>query len=513
MNGHRILFVLMISVTTFFSGCTPPLYKKIERNISDTQAELSNGHTLYDTPKLPLQTITPNNITLTSGQSYPQWLNKHVSVRGVNMPFELFVNRIIGKAGGIANYENDINRSFPITLNYSGTMKGALDALAAKTNYAYEFNGNTIIWSSFVIKTFDISFMPGASQYLLGRSTANQSTTPNSSNSTNIASGFSNNNQYSSLQGSLSVWNDLKRALESMKSPEGQITVSEATTTVTIRDKPQNIRTMANYLASMDKNMSQQVALDIQVLEIELNKSFNYGVNWGLVRNFINNNYLAHIGGADSTPYSTSNAGQAFNLQGLGGSTATLGIGILGKAGLWEGSNIFINAISQQGKVSVSTQPRVITLNNQVAEIGINHQTTYLSQVTTNQTLNVGTSVTMTPGVVSSGFSLYILPKIQGNNVYLQISSTLSNLEKLDKISFGDQNNSIQLPVLAEKRFNQRSVVPTGSTLVLAGFKQLGNQANKITLFESEALGGKGGHESNVETIVLITPTVVKVNS
>lgn len=510
MNGRRIIFSLVLSLTLLVSGCTPPIYKDTERNFSNAQTELKAQHARYGEARLPVQHVTASNITLGTIHAQPGWLHKRIRVRGNNMPFEMFVNRILAKTGGIAVYENDVNRGTPISLNYSGTIKGALDSLAAKANYAYDLNDDTLLWSGFVTKTFDISFMPGASQYLLGRTTATQAT---ASANSNVATGITNSNQYSSLRGSLSIWDDLRRTLDNLKSKDGQITVSEATTTITVRDRPENVRVIGNYLASMDRNMSQQVALDVQVLEVELNKSFNYGVNWGLVRSFMSGEFLARIGGSDTSNFVSSNAGEPFNIQGLGNSSSTLGVGILGKGRLWEGTNLFINAIAQQGKVSVSTQPRVITLNNQVAEIGISRQTTYLAQVTSTQTLNVGTSVTMTPAVVSSGFSLYLLPKIQGNNVYLQISSTLSNLEKIDKITIGDQKNSIQLPVVAEKRFNQRSVVPTGSTLILAGFKQLGNEANKVSMFESDTLGGKGGSQSNRETIVLITPTVIRVNS
>ena len=181
---------------------------------------------------------------------------------------------------------------------------------------------------------------------------------------------------------------------------------------------------------------------------------------------------------------------------------------------MWGGSSTFINALAQQGKVSIDTQPRVVTLNNQVAEIGINTQTTYLASVSTTTTTNVGSTATLTPGTVTTGFSLYLLPKIQGNNVYLQISSTLASLITLKQYTgntTGSSSNSsaIYAPIVSSKRFNQRSAVPSGDTLVLAGFKQLKNEANKQSLFGSDALGGYGGNQTNVETIVLITPTIL----
>lgn len=505
MFGRQIILSILLMLPLLLASCTPPVYRETEQKYANTQGELAIAHAKYDHKVIPSHVLTARDITLGNIHLQPAWLHKQITVRGNKLPFEVFVNKILSSTSGNATYDNGVNRTVAITLNYSGSIKGALDALAAKTNYAYDLNGDTLVWSGFLTKTFDISFMPGASQYLLGRKAGGDT---NAANATaGVATGMSNSSQYSSLQGSLSVWNDLKAALESMKSKEGQVIVSEATTTITVRDRPENVRVIGNYLASMDKNMSQEVALEVQVLEVSLDKSFNYGINWNLVRNFMHGQASVSVGNIAGA----TGGAEPFNLQALGNSASTLGIGILSKvSSLWGGTQLFINAIAQQGKVSVSTQPRVITLNNQVAEIGINRQTTYLSQVTSTNTINVGNSVTLTPAVVSAGFSLYLLPKIQGNNVYLQISSTLSNLERMDK--FGTGTNQIQLPVVAEKRFNQRTVLTTGSTLILAGFKQLNNTANKVTMFESDALGGKGGSQGSTETIVLITPTIIRVN-
>ena len=73
--------------------------------------------------------------------------------------------------------------------------------------------------------------------------------------------------------------------------------------------------------------------------------------------------------------------------------------------------------------------------------------------------------------------------------------------------------SQIYAPIVDEKRFNQRTLVPSGSTLVLAGFKKMSNTANKNTILGVDSLGGYGGTQTNVETIILITPTIINLNN
>jgi type II secretory pathway component GspD/PulD (secretin) len=114
---------------------------------------------------------------------------------------------------------------------------------------------------------------------------------------------------------------------------------------------------------------------------------------------------------------------------------------------------------------------------------------------------------------VTTGFTLYLLPKVQGNNIYLQISSTLSSLVSLETFTSGSgsSQNSIKGPIVTQKRFNQRSLVPSNATLVIAGFKQLTNKANNSSLFGVDQLGGYGGSQDNIETIILITPSIINL--
>jgi hypothetical protein len=89
----------------------------------------------------------------------------------------------------------------------------------------------------------------------------------------------------------------------------------------------------------------------------------------------------------------------------------------------------------------------------------------------------------------------------------MQVNADLSLNTAL--VNFGPIGSQIQLPTIESKNFNQRSVIRSGDTLILSGFKQMVNRAGAQQLMKSQALGGKASSQSNTETVVLITPIIL----
>lgn len=508
-------------------------YQDTKQNSSDVQAQISTLRDRGYTRPSPSLSYNSSTAVLPPARwlSQPSWMNNNISMHGQNMPVSFWVNKIIGPTGAAISYQDGMNQNLTLPFDYTGTVRGALDKLADDTGYSYTVDGNNVEWSEFVTKTFDVSFMPGAAQYNMGGQTniagansnssgTNTGSTGGGTSGSTATSNQMQSGQSSSFQGNLSVWNDLQNTIKAMLSKDGQVIVSQSTTTITVRDKPENVNQIADYLASMNKDLSRQVALQVQVLQITLNKAFSYGIDWNLV-----NQSVSMQGGLTGTA-----PGQAVNTS-LGGDLTSLGaiepsqLGI----GMYNGNpKIMINALAQQGQVSTVTNPRVMTLNNQVAQIAITTQKTYLASSSVTNTMNVGTQSALTPGVVTTGFTLYVLPKIMDHDVFLQLTSELSNLDSLTQFSSttgqnansssnsssSNQNNAsfIEEPTVSSKSFNQRTMVPSGCTLVLAGYRQVANETNKYGPFGILPAGGMGAQQNTTEILVLITPVIVGDN-
>jgi len=506
MKYHKLFASFMlIMLTGFMASCSAPLYNNAAHNVTHTQDDIAHAEEVqtFEARHKRKMAQAKRHHHKHSRAVKPYYLREHVRLRGKELPFYFYVNQLMKGTGVVTAYGPEVDKNHLMSMSFSGTRSDALRALAIRSGNVYTLRDRVLRFKAYVTRTFDISFMPGTSSYLVGKKADHN----NSSSYGSFV--HSDNSQFSNLQGALSVWHDLRETLNQLKSKDGKVYVAEATTSVTVHDHPGNVKAIANYLHDLNRNLSRQVALQVQVLEISLKRGFNYGVNWDVVRKIMDIN-LGLKGGLGQNA--------AFQMLGNNISATTTGAAagfIIQGSGRWEGTNTLINALNQQGNVSTVTRPRVVTLNNQVAEIDINMQTGYLKQVSTTQTTNAGTTSALTPGTVKTGFTLFLLPKIQGNKIYLQVSSTISNLLGISTIESNPgvaniNSNQIQLPTVMEKRFNQRSLVPSGATLVLAGFKQLNNVANRSQMFGSQALGGKGATIDNTETIILITPTILK---
>lgn len=535
MIYNRII-LLFITLSVALSGCNSPVYNQAEGNVADVKQRVDEAVVRSNSSgKLP-PTLVVNDgpyvdKTPISLEKQPTWLKNRIVLRGDQLPFSFYSRNIVGGAGRniLTHYQVGLDETVKVSMNYSGTVRGALDLLAAKSGYVYSIHGNSVYWQAYVTKTFDIAFMPGSSDYMMGKAAGGSSIS-------NVASGGSGagapasvtaiiddsaSAQYSNLKGTLSIWKDLEKTVKQLLSPNGTVMVSESTTSITVRDRPTNIDLIGRFIANMNNNLSKQVLVKVQVLDITLSNTFNYGINWQAVKISLGQQF--QLNANYGTPISLSTLNPFTTTTPIGGGTPGLPtIGVNNVYGNSTGVTALINALTQQGKVSLVTEPRVVCLNNQVSVIRIVSQAGYLASVQTTNlsgSASSGASITtqVTPGTVVTGLTLYILPKIMGEKVFLQVNADLSvnnGIQTLSSTSGTTPTSTntapvIQVPNVTQKQFNQRSVIATGDTLILSGFKQVSNQANAMQLFESQAAGGKAAIEQTVETIVLITPIIL----
>lgn len=512
---------LALIITSMFvlSACNSPVYNQTEGNVADIKLKTAAARAKSDAsgkPK-PALTVKPGMYVDTSPISLvrePSWLHNNIVIRGDQLPFSYYSRTIASGAGKniLTKYQVGLDPAVNVSMSYSGSIKGALDLLASKSGYVYSIRNNKVYWQAFVTRTFDVAFMPGSSDYLMGKASGGGSTQTNTTSGTQTAS-FVNSDttesEYSNLSGKLSIWTDLETTIKQLLSPDGKVTVSQATTTVTVRDRPTNIELISQYIGNLNRNLSKQVLVRIQILEVDLQNDWNLGIDWAVVtRAFHNSKFV--INGNYGTPVSiTSLTTQQVSAQPM----PEFGTQII-DPNVIPGYTILFNALSQQGKTSIVSEPRVVCLNNQVSVVRIVESVGYVASV---QQTSVGGSSTLTaqqntvtsqvtPGTLVTGLTLYILPKIMNNNIYMQVNADISTNKGFQQ--FNGQNN-IQLPNVSEKHFNQRSMIKSGDTLILSGFRQVSNKANANQFLDSQALGGKGSSQTNKETIVLITPFIL----
>ena len=116
-----------------------------------------------------------------------------------------------------------------------------------------------------------------------------------------------------------------------------------------------------------------------------------------------------------------------------------------------------------------------VTLHNQALPIQVVQRTSYLASASQTTVADSGTTNSLTPGQLTTGFSLSATPNIlDSRRVVLNYTLSLSQLDSLQEIVVGGTDNEqrIQLPQVSTRSFQQRVSMPIGSTLVLGGFEQ-----------------------------------------
>jgi type IVB pilus formation R64 PilN family outer membrane protein len=507
--------ISMLLIGSVLSGCasntatynarrsTIAMIKQRADRMAQKQVQDVKPTKSVETKKALYVDTTPINLT-----KHPAWLDRRITLHASQMPFSFFANEVIKGSAVNVHFQNETDATAITSLSYTGTVKGALEKLAAMSGYNYRVKGNKLTWNRYVTRTFNVAFLPGGLNYTIGGKSGGSSSSGSSGGSGGQTSTLleGQSGQFSNIKSkSISLWKDIEKAVKAIISKKtGQVSVSVASATITVTDTPQNVARVAEYIATINHEMLKEVLVKVSIITVELTDQSSSGIDWTVVR--------SAFGATDGFSFSGA-WGNPLTLD----STADVAVtGLSLQRTIWAGTKLLLKALNKQGHASLVTEPSIVTMNNQVAVVKIQEQKGYLAKVTNTSFADTtggggGNSVSsqITPGKVLTGLTLFVLPRVIGKRIYLQVSSNISQLLKITKISVKDGGDSIQVPDLNSKKFNERALIKSGSTLILAGYRSVKNETSGIGLTPSHFLGGTGSRKTLSETIILITPMLM----
>ena len=381
-----------------------------------------------------------------------------------------------------------------------GDLKGLLDAAVVGFGVSWKYAQGVIEFHHVDTRSFQVNAVPGDSA--LSASVGSGSSSGGEGGSSGGAGGSSasttssnSNSQSTAMRSQLSVFSSLEKSVGAMLSPHGNVVSSPATGTLTVTDTPAILARVDKFIERENRTLSKQVMINVTVLAVSLTEEDTYGVNWEAVYTDLFRRYgISNTFGAGQNRHSVS-------------------AGILNTSGSkFAGSSMIINALSTQGKVRKETSASVATLNHQPVPVQVARQTAYLKSSQTTISANVGSSTSLTPGVVTSGFTMTVLPNLLDNGtVMLQFSTDISTLREIKTVSSSTAagGNVIQTPEIDTRNFLQRVAMKSGQTLVVSGFEQMEGGVNKQgTGVPSNFLlgGGVGARSSKEVIVILVTP-------
>ncbi|KVT54395.1 PilN family type IVB pilus formation outer membrane protein [Burkholderia ubonensis] len=414
-----------------------------------------------------------------------------------------------GKAGGGAGADGGGTSFAPVRIVYAGgTLRGLLDAACARFGVFWKYEQGTIRFFFTDTRTFQVNAIPGDSS--LNASVVSGATSDGTSggaqsggaggggNGANSGSTglTANNTANTAVNSQLSVFNGLQSAIQSMLSRYGSSVSSPATGSISVTDTPDVLERVAAFMTQQNRSLSRQVLLNVTVLSVSLNAGDAYGIDWSLVYKTM------------SASFGISNPFTPVALT----SPADLSATVLSPTSRFNGTKLLIRALSQQGTVRRKTSASVTTLNNQPVPVQVAKQTGYLASVSTTNTANVGSSTALTPGTVTTGFNMTLLPHVlDDGTVMLQFSTNISSLLQLKDVTSSEAKGAtkIQTPDVDMRNFLQRVAMKSGETLVISGYEGTNDSLDERGVGTPKMIALGGGYEAQRTReviVILITP-------
>ena len=452
----------------------------------------------YEGDPVPSYLETPDGITLISNRPITLYeiggmINKITSL-SVRYEQELEENIIAladENAPSLETIGAQWTDSTKMLVSYKGPLSGLLDEVCNRFGIWWKYENKQIFFYKYITKTFVLYTLPTKPSLSVN---VGGSSTEGSAGSSSVT--LSNS-------ADIDLWSNVENSIKSMISKDAQLTIDQASGTVTLTGTPTDIRKVAKFVNEQNIRMSRQVAISVKVLQVNVSDADNYGLNLGAV--FKGSDRIQKLGFAGAA--------------GLGAEyTNNLAMTIV--SGKWT-LDAVIQALSEQGNTNLITSGTVTTLNNKPAPIQVVKTQNYISEITKTSSGSDSNYYDLSTETeeIETGFTLDVLPRIlEHGRLLMMFNLTLSDLIELQRVDFGGTTEEtsgqyIQNPIIETRGFTQEVAMKSGETLILTGYERVENTSNKtgIGSAENSLLGGTAQtNQTRSILVIMLTPVVLE---
>lgn len=392
-----------------------------------------------------------------------------------------------------------------VRMSYRGTFVSYVKQIAETAGVDWEWRDGSVVFSRVVTKTFHLANVnPGDVQ-------VSDSMTKGGSTQTGQNSGSQGGGQTGTfstgssvgMEGKYSVWAALKPALDGALTTIGKVSVNEATGTVTVTDTKDAVERVRKIIDREDTIMGRQVSIDVRTIRISLNKQTQAGFDLNAVYTILSaaGAPLASISSAAPASVASSTAGGMMTFS------------VTDATSRWLGSKAGLQAVNQFGTIVSDSTSSVTTTNRVPAMTGAYNTQGFLAQTTpaSGGAVSGGQGVPgLTPGSVTTGSFLRVLPTVRDNNtIMLNMSVDLSNLLGFGsaKTGSGQTEQQIQWANTDGTKTTSNLVVNQGESMVMVGVGQ-----DSLNADSNNGIGGASANatKNRAMFIVVVTPRIMK---
>jgi len=292
--------------------------------------------------------------------------------------------------------------------------------------------------------------------------------------------------------------------------PDGSaLTLSPASGLITVTATDDKLADVQTYIESFESSVLRQVLIEAKIVEVQLTKELQYGIDWSVVTKAGNNKTVGLVDNSGGTlPTGTaSTTGQtgkvSFSL--AGGATQV---------------NAVLTALATQGDVTVLSDARTSALNNQRAVFDVTTDEVFFADIRQPLIGPNGGVIQLSDQIqaqtIAVGIVLDVLPQISSQNVLtMNIRPVVTSLDRVETFT-GADGTSARFPVVSRREGDTMARVRNGETIVIGGLMQ--NQRTRnvsgVPILKDIPLLGKlfthvDDVDKRVELVVFLTPTVI----
>jgi MSHA biogenesis protein MshL len=436
----------------------------------------------------------------------------------------------------------DVNGNISLNLK-DVTVFEALEAIREMYGYDYKIDSTRIYIQPLTLQTriFQINYLTaqrnGESLVRVISGSVSDSpaggtpgtASPATSTSAPGTTGHSLESSKVTMSSKSDFWDELGKSLTAIVGNDKgrSVVVSPMSGVIVVRAMPDELRNVSAYLKASQISVERQVILEAKIVDVQLNDSFQSGVNWAAFKN--NPNSRTSAGqlspgtalaptGQLTNGLVTATPGSSLALATSAATGQTAGA-LFGLAFQTSNFAALLNFLESQGNVHVLSSPRIATLNNQKAVLKVGTDDFFVTNVSTTTTTGAVGGAISTPSVTLqpffSGIALDVTPSIDENDeIILHIHPSVSQVSTVTQnIDLGGQIGTISLPLASSAVSETDSIVRArdGQIVAIGGLmsQSSSNDNSGLPGLPKSVFGQTNQRSSKRELVILLKPTVV----
>lgn len=391
-------------------------------------------------------------------------------------------------------------------LEFRGTLSSALDYIAARAQAFWHYKDGVVTIARFETKTYTLYSLPSDNQVDLGINASLQGSA-GSSGSGSGSGGASPTGQSLASQSvksgsKINIWGDIEKVVKSVLGPTSSVISSAGLGGLTVIATPAEHRLVEEIVNENNERLARLVEIDVRVVSVTLSKGDQFNFDPGLVIRSVTDGLRFSATG----PASLAQAQAGIFRLGVVSPPNDSPLRNL------DTTNLALQALRSVGSVTTRYSAYQSTSNNRALPYAINNSKRFVEQTKTDLVSSAGSSTALTPGTVTTGFNLTVLPRILSKGrLLLTFKIDISELKQIRTVTAGTA--TIELPEVDSRSLQQEVALESGSTVMLAGFAQDRSDSSRQGTATPDFLflgGGQNANDSKTLVVILVTPRVVK---